>query len=91
MVEADWEEQGYAVRFVPFDEWADVDTLLHRAAVSSGDFDYLLRPLCPDCGGDLRLDYEDVGGEGSSLAVLICETCHITWQVAPDEPDTPGS
>ena len=91
MVEPGSEHEGYAVRFVPFDEWADVDTLLHRAAVSSGDFDYLLRPLCPDCGNDLQLGYEEVDGEGSSLAVLICQTCQVTWQLAPDAADTPGS
>jgi hypothetical protein len=85
------QEQGYTVRFVPFDEWADVDTLLHRAAVSSGDFDYLLRPLCPDCGGDLRLGYEEVdgAGAGSALAVLVCDICRVTWQLAPDD-EQPG-
>ena len=45
----------YTVREVRFDEWADVDTLVHRAAISSGDFDYMLRPLCSDCGADLEM------------------------------------
>ncbi|PZC42113.1 MAG: hypothetical protein DK306_002397 [Chloroflexi bacterium] len=90
MVTSDWEQQGFAVRHVPFDEWADIDTLLHRAAVSSGDFDYLLRPVCPDCGNDLQLGYEEVAGEGSALAVLICDACRVTWQLTPDA-DTPDA
>ena len=88
MVDPDSEHEGFATRLVPFDEWADIDTLLHRAAVSSGDFDYLLRPLCPDCGNDLQLGYEEVEGVGSALAILVCEACRVTWQVAPDDPDT---
>lgn len=85
MTGPDWESEGYAVRIVPFDEWADIDTLLHRAAVSSGDFDYLLRPLCPDCGSDLQLGYEEIEGAGSALAVLVCDACRVTWQLAADE------
>ncbi len=90
MVGSDWETRGFGVRHVPFDEWADVDTLVHRAALSSGDFDYLLRPVCPDCGADFQLDYEDVAGEGSALAAMICDPCQLTWQLAPDGEDSGG-
>ena len=90
MVGSDWQEQGFGVRDVPFDEWADIDTLVHRAALSSGDFDYLLRPVCPDCGSDLQLAYEDAEGEGASLAALICDACRLTWQLAADDDDAAG-
>ena len=85
MAEANGDVTGYAVRLVPFDEWADIDTLLHRAAVSSGDFDYLLRPVCPDCGNDLQLGYEEIGDGGSALAVLVCESCEVTWHLQPED------
>ena len=81
---------GYAQRQVPFDECADVDTLVHRTAVSSGDFDYMLRPRCPDCDIDLALEYEDLPEGGAMLAALACDTCKVMWRMAPveGEPST---
>ena len=76
---------GYAQRQVPFDEWADVDTLVHRTSVTSGDFDYMLRPLCPDCGSDLALEYEDLPEGGAVLAAIACDTCKVMWRMAPAE------
>ena len=85
MVEGDAGIESYEVRLVPFDEWADIDTLLHRAAMSSGDFDYLLRPACPDCGNDLQLSYEEIEDGGSALALLVCDSCRVTWQLQPED------
>ncbi len=84
---------AYRVREMPFDEWADVDTLVHRTAVTSGDFDYVLRPLCSDCGSLLALEYEELAEEvgASQLAALVCDECQIEWQLAPDEPSNEAS
>jgi hypothetical protein len=81
---------GFSAREVPFDEWADVDTLVHRAAVTSGDFDYTLRPLCSDCGGDLEMEYEDLAEGGAVLAALVCDACRVIWRMAPSEGEEPG-
>lgn len=75
---------GYETRTVPFDEWTDVDTLVHRTAVTSGDFDYVLSPLCPDCGSPLGLSYEETGDGESVLAALICDACSVSWESAPE-------
>jgi hypothetical protein len=75
-------------REVPFDEWADLDTLVHRAGVASGDFDYVLRPLCPDCGGLLDMAYDEPDDDGAQqLVALVCEDCRVDWQLAPDGDD----
>jgi len=73
---------GYAVRTVPFDEWTDIDTLVHRTAITSGDFDYVLSTLCPDCGVPQGLSYDDTGNGESVLARLICDACSVVWQPA---------
>ena len=77
----------YTVHAVPFDEWADADTLLHRASVTSGDFDYVLRPLCPDCGAELGLEYEEVADGASILTMLVCEPCLTLWNLAPESAE----
>lgn len=81
----DPDRNGYGIREVPFDEWADVDTLVHRAGITSGDFDYTLHPLCPDCGNDLALEYEQLADGGSILAVLACDSCRVVWTLQPDD------
>ena len=73
----------YTVHPVPFDEWADTDTLLHRASVTSGEFDYVLRPLCPDCGAELGMEYEEVADGASILTTLVCEPCLALWSLDP--------
>lgn len=86
---------NFAVRIVPFDEWLDVDTLLHRSSVTSGDFDYVLRPLCPDCGSDLALEYETLEIEGGAdpepardvITALICYDCRQLWERSEDDDD----
>ena len=78
---------SYKVHTVPFEEWLDVDTLLHRSSVTSGEFDYVLRPLCPECGQECELEY-DVIAEGSEvIAALMCHACQELWEAAepPDE------
>ncbi|HJN92058.1 MAG TPA: hypothetical protein QGF05_04940 [Dehalococcoidia bacterium] len=77
---------NYQVREMPFDEWADVDTLVHRTSATSGDFDYVLRPLCADCGSLLALEYADLEeAEGvSQLAALVCDDCRIEWQLTAE-------
>lgn len=87
---ADAGSSDYTLRELPFDEWADLDTLLHRAALSCGDFDYALRPLCPDCGDDLAMEYEEIEGDGSLLAALLCESCHLTWRLAAADAEALG-
>ncbi|MEE9277891.1 MAG: hypothetical protein V3V06_05730 [Dehalococcoidia bacterium] len=87
---------GYAVRDVPFEEWVDVDTLVHRTAVTSGDFDYMLHPLCPDCGNELGLDYEEIEDGVTVLSALVCDACNAVWRLSPDDDGdaggaTPGS
>lgn len=80
---------SFAVRAVPFDEWVDIDTLVHRSSVTSGDFDYVLRPLCPDCGAEAEIEYEtlDLGADGGRevISALVCGSCQILWE--PDQPD----
>ncbi len=80
---------SFAVRSVPFDEWVDIDTLVHRSSVTSGDFDYVLRPLCPDCGAEADIEYETIDLEGDGgrevISALVCTTCQILWE--PDQPD----
>ncbi len=80
---------SFAVRAVPFDEWVDIDTLVHRSSVTSGDFDYVLRPLCPDCGAEAEIEYETLELEGDGarevIAALVCTTCRILWEA--DQPD----
>ena len=78
---------NYQVREMPFEEWTDIDTLVHRTSATSGDFDYMLRPLCPDCGSLLALEYAEEEGGAGQLAALVCDECQIEWQ--PDaEPET---
>lgn len=76
----------YEVRTVLFDEWTDFDTLVHRTAITSGDFDYVLSPLCPDCGTPLRLSYEDTETGESVLEALICDDCALVWRTAAEGP-----
>lgn len=80
---------SFAVRSVPFDEWVDIDTLVHRSSVTSGDFDYVLRPLCPDCGAEADIEYEtlDLDGDGGRevISALVCGACQILWE--PEQPD----
>ncbi len=75
---------NFAVREVPFDEWVDVDTLLHRSSLTSGDFDYVLRPLCPECGAELETEYEmmelDRDGSREVISALVCGVCRILWE-----------
>lgn len=75
---------SFAVRLVPFDEWVDLDTLLHRSSVTSGDFDYVLRPLCPECGAELELDYQTFevadGGSQEVIDALACADCKVIWK-----------
>ena len=88
--------EHYDNREVPFDEWVDIDTLVNRASVSSGDFDYILRPICSECGEFLSVEYDegeaangDEGAEGPvALARLVCDDCRILWRVADE--DAPG-
>ena len=80
---------NFVVRQVPFDEWVDVDTLLHRSSLTSGDFDYALRPLCPECGVELELEYETLdlhehGGQ-EVISALVCGACRLLWE--PEEAD----
>lgn len=79
---------SFAVRAVPFDEWVDIDTLVHRSSVTSGDFDYVLRPLCPDCGAEAEIEYEtlELDGDGGRevIAALVCATCRVLWEA--DQP-----
>ena len=80
---------SFAVRSVPFDEWVDIDTLVHRSSVTSGDFDYVLRPLCPDCGSEAEIEYETIDLESAGgrevIAALVCGTCRVLWE--PDQPE----
>ena len=80
---------SFAVRSVPFDEWVDIDTLVHRSSVTSGDFDYVLRPLCPDCGVEADIEYEtlDLGRDGGRevISAIVCGSCQILWEA--DQPD----
>ena len=80
---------SFAVRAVPFDEWVDIDTLVHRSSVTSGDFDYVLRPLCPDCGAEAEIEYEtldlDSDGGREVISALVCTACQILWEA--DQPD----
>jgi len=62
---------NFAVRVVPFDEWLDIDTIVHRSSLTSGDFDYILRPLCPDCGRELEFDYETLEADTDGAAQAI--------------------
>ena len=78
---------GYALRQVPFDEWADMDTLIHRTSASSGDFDYMLRPRCPECDIDLALEYEDLPEGVEALAAVTCDDCKVMWRMAPAQGD----
>ena len=75
----------YAVNEVPFDEWADVDTLLHRTSATSGDFDYVLRPMCPDCGALLEPEYQDLEDGGSVLGSVVCHACRVIWEAGEPE------
>ena len=75
----------YEVRHLPFEEWTDLDTLMHRTAVTSGDFDYVLSPLCPECGMTLESSYSDTDAGESILEALICETCAVTWRPSSAE------
>ncbi len=88
-VEQGTSREGYTVHPVPFEEWADVDTLVHRTAVTSGDFDYILRPLCPDCGSELEPEYEEVEEGASLLTSLACDECRLLWHLAPEDEDEP--
>ena len=72
----------YRVREVPFDDWADIDALVHRTSLTNGDFDYLLQPLCSDCGQRLDFEYETVR-DAEQLAALVCRACLIEWRLAP--------
>ena len=72
----------YRSRPVPLDEWSDVDTLIHRTSATSGDFDYLLRPFCPDCGSSLEIEYEEFEDGASQLLALVCDECKIEWRLA---------
>ena len=76
---------GYTPRHVAFDDWADVDTLIHRTALTSGDFDYALRPLCPDCGNFLEPTYDELEGGATVLRELVCDDCRVVWRMNPDE------
>ena len=80
---------SFAVRAVPFDEWVDIDTLVHRSSLTSGDFDYVLRPLCPDCGAEAEIEYEMVDphsdGGREVISALVCVSCQILWE--PDQPE----
>ena len=81
---------SFAVRAVAFDEWVDIDTLVHRSSVTSGDFDYVLRPLCPDCGAEADIEYEtlDLEADGGRevISALVCGSCQVLWEVEqPDE------
>lgn len=75
---------GSEERAVPFDEWTDLDTLVHRTTITSGDFDYMLNPLCPECGSPLELIYDEPDGEAAVLGALVCDECAITYR--PTEP-----
>ena len=77
--------RDYRRRPVPFDEWGDVDTLVHRTSATSGDFDYALRPLCADCGSDLALEYEEFDDGATQLAALVCDECQIEWHLAESD------
>ena len=76
--------EGYETRTIPFDEWTDIDTLVHRAAITSGDFDYVLTPLCPDCGSVLALSYEETTAGSSVLNALVCNVCTVVWEPSSD-------
>jgi threonine synthase len=64
-----------------------VDTLVHRTGVTSGDFDYVLRPLCPDCGGTLALQYDETDDGESFLAELTCDACQVAWQASDEDEE----
>lgn len=79
---------SYKVHSLPFEEWLDVDTLLHRSSVTSGEFDYVLRPLCPECGQGCELEY-DLTEEGAEvISAVVCHACHELWE--PDDPEGSG-
>ena len=81
---------SYQVHRVPFDEWVDIDTLIHRTALTSGDFDYTLQPACPECSLALEAEYDIVEDEQAGgqevISSLVCHVCHHIW-----EPDQPAS
>ncbi|MCY3558768.1 MAG: hypothetical protein OXH13_09005 [Chloroflexi bacterium] len=80
---------SFAVRSVAFDEWVDIDTLVHRSSVTSGDFDYVLRPLCTDCGAEVEIEYEtlelEADGGREVISALVCTACQVLWE--PDQPE----
>lgn len=86
MVEAP-PRDDYEERPIAFDEWSDLDALVHRVALTSGDFDYLLHPLCPDCGAPLALEYGAAEGSEEEtetpLDAVACDECALIWQPAP--------
>ncbi len=83
---------SYKVHTLPFEEWLDVDTLLHRSSVTSGEFDYVLRPLCPECGEECELEYDIVAeADGSEvISALVCHACQELWE-AEAPPDEAGA
>lgn len=80
---------SYQVHAVPFDEWVDIDTLIHRTALTSGDFDYTLAPSCPECSAALETEYDIVddprAGGQEVLSALVCHQCRHMWE--PQQPD----
>lgn len=81
---------AYQVHVVPFDEWVDVDTLIHRTALTSGDFDYTLNPTCPECSLPLEAEYDIVedaqAGGQEVISSLVCHACRHIWE--PAQPDS---
>jgi len=79
---------SYEVHSVGFDEWVDIDTLIHRTALTSGDFDYTLQPTCPECNGGLEAEYDIVEDEAAGgqevISALVCHQCRRMWE--PERP-----
>jgi hypothetical protein len=75
---------SYKVHTLPFEEWVDIDTLLHRSSLTSGEFDYALRPLCPECGQECELEYEMVEEGTEVISALVCHVCQELWEA--DDP-----
>ncbi len=84
------DHETYEERPLPLEDWADINTLLHRTSLTSGDFDYVLVPACPDCGRPLDTDYDEEAEDEPVLVALSCDECGIVWVLEDDQDFADG-